>query len=73
MMLPLNIGIFAEYEKRFEQRKMNMVAWFALQKFVETMGDYPDTDDPAVQALRDQLWKEVIEQIDRLRGNQDAE
>ena len=44
MMLPLNIGIFAEYEKRFEQRKMNMVAWFALQKFVETMGDYPDRD-----------------------------
>jgi aminopeptidase N len=70
-MLPLNIGIFAEYEKRFEQRKLNMVAWFALQKFVETMGDYPDTDDPAVQALRDQLWNEVIEQIDRIRGKQD--
>ena len=41
-MLPINVGIFAEYEKRFQQRKMNMAAWFALQKFVETMGDYPD-------------------------------
>ena len=71
MMLPLNVGIFAEYEKRFEQRKMNMVAWFALQKFVETMGDYPDSDDPAVQALQDQLWTEVIEQIERVRGKQD--
>ena len=68
MMLPLNIGIFAEYEKRFEQRKMNMAAWFALQKFVETMGDYPDSEDPAVQELQDQLWDEVIEQIERVRG-----
>jgi hypothetical protein len=67
-MLPLNIGIFAEYEKRFEQRKMNMAAWFALQKFVETMGDYPDSEDPAVQELQDQLWDEVIEQIERVRG-----
>tara|TARA_B100001248_G_C27389892_1_gene461763 strand:- start:883 stop:1101 length:219 start_codon:yes stop_codon:yes gene_type:complete len=70
-MLPMNIGIFAEYEKRFEQRKMNMVAWFALQKFVETMGDYPDADDPAVIALRDQLWAEMIEQIERVRGKQE--
>ena len=68
MMLPLNIGIFAEYEKRFEQRKLNLAAWFALQKFVETMGDYPDTDDPAVQELQDQLWDEVIEQIEKVRG-----
>ena len=71
MMLPINVGIFAEYEKRFQQRKMNMAAWFALQKFVETMGDYPDTDDPAVQALRDQLWAEIIEQINRVRGKQE--
>ena len=49
MMLPLNIGIFGEYERRFEQRKLNMAAWFALTKFIESMGDYPDTDDPAVQ------------------------
>ena len=70
-MLPLNIGIFAEYEKRFEQRKLNLAAWFALQKFVETMGDYPDTDDPAVQELQDQLWDEVIEQIERVRGKQE--
>ena len=68
MMLPLNIGIFAEYERRFEQRKLNMAAWFALQKFVESMGDYPDTDDPAVEALQDQLWDEVIEQIEKVRG-----
>ena len=71
MMLPINIGIFGEYEKRFEQRKMNMVAWFALQKFVETMGDYPDPEDPAVQALQDQLWNEIIEQIERVRGKQE--
>lgn len=70
-MLPLNIGIFAEYEKRFEQRKMNTIAWFALQKFIETMGDYPDTEDPKVQALRDQLWAEMIEQIERVRGKQE--
>ena len=70
-MLPLNIGIFAEYEKRFEQRKLNLAAWFALQKFVESMGDYPDSDDPAVQALQDQLWDEVIEQIERVRGKQE--
>jgi len=70
-MLPLNIGIFAEYEKRFEQRKLNLAAWFALQKFVETMGDYPDSDDPAVQELQDQLWDEVIEQIERVRGKQE--
>jgi len=67
-MLPLNIGIFAEYERRFEQRKKNLTAWFALQKFIESMGDYPDTEDPAVQALHDQLWDEVIEQIERVRG-----
>jgi len=48
-----------------------MAAWFALQKFVETMGDYPDTDDPAVEALRDQLWAEIIEQINRVRGKQE--
>ncbi len=71
MMLPINVGIFAEYEKRFQQRKMNMAAWFALQKFVETMGDYPDTDDPAVQALRDQLWEQMIEQIEKVRGNRE--
>jgi len=70
-MLPLNIGIFGEYEERFEQRKMNMVAWFALQKFVETLGDYPDPEDPAVQALQDQLWAEIIEQIERVRGKQE--
>jgi len=70
-MLPLSIGIFAEYERRFEQRKLNMAAWFALQKFVETMGDYPDTDDPAVQALRDQLWEQMIEQIEKVRGNRE--
>jgi hypothetical protein len=70
-MLPLSIGIFAEYEKRFEQRKLNLAAWFALQKFVETMGDYPDSDDPAVQELQDQLWDEVIEQIERVRGKQE--
>ena len=70
-MLPLNIGIFAEYEKRFEQRKLNMAAWFALQKFVETMGDYPDADDPAVQALQDELWDQVIEQIEKVRGKQE--
>ena len=68
MMLPLNIGIFAEYEKRFEQRKLNMAAWFALVKFVESMGDYPDADDPAVQAIQDQLWDEVIAQIEKVRG-----
>ena len=68
MMLPLNIGIFAEYERRFEQRKLNMAAWFALVKFVESMGDYPDADDPAVQALQDQLWDEVIAQIEKVRG-----
>ena len=67
-MLPLNIGIFAEYEKRFEQRKLNMAAWFALVKFVESMGDYPDADDPAVQAIQDQLWDEVIAQIEKVRG-----
>ena len=71
MMLPINVGIFAEYEKRFQQRKMNMAAWFALQKFVETMGDYPDTDDPAVQALQDQLWTEIIEQIEHVRGKKE--
>ena len=70
-MLPLSIGIFAEYERRFEQRKLNMAAWFALQKFVETMGDYPDTDDPAVQALRDELWAQMIEQIEKVRGNRE--
>ena len=70
-MLPVNIGIFAEYEKRFEQRKLNMAAWFALQKFVETMGDYPDADDPAVQALQDELWDQVIEQIEKVRGKQE--
>jgi len=68
MMLPLNIGIFGEYERRFEQRKMNMAAWFALTKFIESMGDYPDTDDPAVEALQDQLWDEVIAQIEKVRG-----
>jgi hypothetical protein len=68
MMLPLNIGIFGEYERRFEQRKLNMAAWFALVKFVESMGDYPDSDDPAVQALQDQLWDEVIAQIEKVRG-----
>lgn len=67
-MLPLNIGIFAEYERRFEQRKKNLAAWFALLKFVESMGDYPDTDDPAVQALQDELWDQVIEQIEKVRG-----
>ena len=71
MMLPLNIGIFAEYERRFEQRKLNMAAWFALVKFVESMGDYPDTDDPAVEALQDQLWAEVIDQIEKVRGKQE--
>ena len=71
MMMPLNVGIFAEYERRFEQRQKNTLAWFALQKFVETMGDYPDPEDPAVQALQDQLWTEVIEQIERLRGKQE--
>ena len=71
MMLPLNIGIFAEYERRFEQRKLNMAAWFALVKFVESMGDYPDTDDPAVEALQDQLWAEVIAQIEKVRGKQE--
>ena len=71
MMLPTNVGIFAEYEKRFEQRKMNMVAWFALQKFIETLGDYPDTEDPKVQALQDQLWTEIVEQIERVRGKQE--
>ena len=71
MMLPINVGIFAEYERRFEQRKLNMAAWFALQKFVETMGDYPDTDDPAVQALRDELWKQMIEQIEKVRGSKE--
>jgi hypothetical protein len=70
-MLPLNIGIFAEYERRFEQRKLNMAAWFALVKFVESMGDYPDTDDPAVEALQDQLWAEVIDQIEKVRGKQE--
>ena len=71
-MLPTkNIGIFGEYEERFEQRRMNMAAWFALQKFIETMGDYPDTDDPAVQALQDQLWAEVIQQIEKVRGKQE--
>jgi hypothetical protein len=70
-MLPLNIGIFAEYEKRFEQRKKNLAAWFALLKFVESMGDYPDTDDPAVQALQDELWDQVIEQIEKVRGKQE--
>ena len=68
MMLPLNIGIFGEYERRFEQRKLNMAAWFALVKFVESMGDYPDSDAPAVQALQDQLWDEVIAQIEKVRG-----
>ena len=71
MMLPINVGIFAEYERRFEQRKLNMAAWFALQKFVETMGDYPDADDPAVQALRDELWAQMIEQIEKVRGKQE--
>ena len=71
MMLPLNIGIFAEYERRFEQRKLNMAAWFALTKFIETMGDYPDTEDPAVEALQDQLWAEVIDQIEKVRGKEE--
>jgi len=52
---------------------MNMVAWFALQKFVETMGDYPDADDPKVQVLRDQLWIEMIEQIERVRGKKEEQ
>jgi len=67
-MLPLNVGIFAEYEKRFEQRKKNMAAYVALCQFVESMGDYPDTDDPAVQALIDKLWDEMIEQLEKVRN-----
>ena len=67
-MLPLNIGIFAEYERRFQKRQQNLNAWFALLKFVESMGDYPDSDDPAVQAIQDELWDQVIEQIEKVRG-----
>jgi hypothetical protein len=70
-MLPLSIGIFAEYEKRFQQRQQNINAWFALLKFVESMGDYPDSDDPAVQAIQDELWDQVIEQIEKVRGKQE--
>ena len=70
-MLPLSIGIFAEYERRFQQRQQNINAWFALLKFIESMGDYPDTDDPAVQALQDELWDQVIEQIEKVRGKQE--
>lgn len=66
-MLPLNVGIFAEYEKRFEQRKKNMAAYAALCQFVEALGDYPDTDDPAVQIVIDKMWDEIIEQIDKVR------
>ena len=66
-MLPLNVGIFAEYEKRFEQRKKNMAAYATLCKFVEALGDYPDADDPAMQALIDKLWDEIFDQIEKVR------
>jgi hypothetical protein len=66
-MLPLNVGIFAEYEKRFEQRKKNMAAYAALCQFVESIGDYPDSDDPAVQVLINKLWDEMIDQIEKVR------
>jgi len=72
MMLPTkSIGIFGEYEERFEKRQKNLAAWYALLKFVETMGDYPDSDDPKVQELQDKLWDEVIEQIEKVRGKEE--
>ena len=67
-MLPLNVGIFAEYEKRFEQRKKNMAAYAALCQFVEALGDYPDSDDPALQAVIDKMWDEIIDQIEKVRN-----
>ena len=66
-MLPLNIGIFAEYEKRFEQRKKNMAAYAILCRFVEALEDYPDRDDPAKQAVIDKMWDEIIDQIEKVR------
>tara|TARA_B100000161_G_C33438051_1_gene363348 strand:- start:468 stop:686 length:219 start_codon:yes stop_codon:yes gene_type:complete len=70
-MLPINVGIFAEYEARFEQRQKNMAAWFALTKFVDVMGDYPEPDNPAIEALQDKLWDEVIDKIEKIRGKQE--
>jgi hypothetical protein len=71
-MLPFkNIGIFGEYEERVEKRAKNMAAHYALQKFIESMGDYPDTDDPAVQEMIDKLWEEIIQTINKVRDEND--
>ena len=71
-MLPFkNIGIFGEYEERVEKRAKNMAAHYALQKFIESMGDYPDSDDPVVQEMIDKLWEEIIEKINMVRGKND--
>ena len=35
----------------------------ALQKYIETLGDYPDDEDPAMQMVLDAMLKVVLQQF----------
>jgi hypothetical protein len=63
-MLPTkNIGIFGEYEEKHEKEMQKLLVQMALQKYIETLGDYPDDEDPAMQMVLDAMLKVVLQQF----------
>ena len=68
MIPPKNIGIFGEYEEKQEKQAQKLLVQMALQKYIETLGDYPDDDDPALKSIMDAMLRVVLEQFDGVYG-----
>ena len=71
MLLPKNVGIFGEAEEKHNKMIKRMVAEGALLKFIESLENYPDPDDPREQILMDEMLKIVIERFNEIGGDDD--
>tara|TARA_R110000823_G_scaffold220224_3_gene348907 strand:+ start:604 stop:828 length:225 start_codon:yes stop_codon:yes gene_type:complete len=69
MLPPKNIGIFGEYEEKHEKEMQKLLIQLSLQRYIDTLGDYPDHDDPAAQLILESMLKVVLDQFERVYGD----
>ena len=69
MFTPKNIGIFGEYEEKHDKEMQKLLIQLSLQRYIDTLGDYPDHDDPAAKLILDSMLEVILNQFTRVYGD----
>tara|TARA_R110000796_G_scaffold189685_2_gene306500 strand:+ start:3180 stop:3398 length:219 start_codon:yes stop_codon:yes gene_type:complete len=70
MLTPPNIGIFGEYEEKHEKEMQKLLVQIALQRYLATVDDYNDPDDPANKLIMDSMLEIVLKQFSHVYGDE---